>query len=785
MKNPYVIEDKVLPLIPLRGISIFPHMVIHFDVGREKSVQALEKSMMEDSLIFLCTQINPKLEEPSTDDFYHVGTIAKVKQMLKLPGGSIRVLVEGLNRGRVKKIVQTEPYFLASAEEFSYNPEELEKSQDIEAAMRLVIVDLEEYISLNSKVSSEVLYTISDIEDPGRLADVIASYVFLKQEDDQRILEAFDLYERLEILHQILQEEIELLRIEDKINQRVKKQINKIQKEYYLKEQLKAIQKELGEDDDLSGEIEEYEAKINKIKMPKEVKEKALKEVERLSRTPSHSAEVGVIRTYLDWIVELPWDKETKEKIDIKKARDILDTDHYGLKDVKERILEFIAIRKLSTSIKGPILCLVGPPGVGKTSIAKSIASSLNRNFVRMSLGGVRDEAEIRGHRRTYVGAMPGRIISSIKKAGTRNPVFLFDEIDKLANDFRGDPASALLEVLDPEQNTTFTDHFLDAPFDLSKVLFITTANTTSSIPPALLDRMEVIRISGYTEEEKLEIAKRYLLPKQMKEHGLKESHMTMSEGAIRDVINHYTREAGVRNLERNLAGICRKAAKAIVEKGKSTVRVNSGNLSGYLGAGRFRYDTVEETNQVGVANGLAWTAVGGETLSVEVTTMQGAGKTQLTGKLGEVMKESAMAGISYIRANAKELRVPPEFYKDMDIHIHVPEGAIPKDGPSAGITIATALVSALTNTPIFKDVAMTGEITLRGRVLPVGGIKEKLLAAHRMGIKKVLLPYENEKDLEDIPDKIKKKMEFVLVKSLDQVLEHALAPKGDENEDK
>ena len=785
MENPYVIEDKVLPLIPLRGISIFPHMVIHFDVGREKSVQALEKSMMDDSLILLCTQINPKLEEPTTDDFYHVGTIAKVKQMLKLPGGSIRVLVEGLNRGKVKKVVQTEPYFLAEAEEYSYNPDEIKKSQDIEAAMRLVIVDLEEYISLNSKVSSEVLFTISDIEDPGRLADVIASYVFLKQEDDQRILEAFDLYERLEVLHQILQEEIELLRIEDKINQRVRKQINKIQKEYYLKEQLKAIQKELGEDDDLSGEIEDYEAKLSKIKMPKEVKDKAMKEVERLSRTPSHSAEVGVIRTYLDWIVELPWDKETKEKIDIKKAREILDADHYGLKDVKERILEFIAIRKLSTSIKGPILCLVGPPGVGKTSIAKSIASSLNRNFVRMSLGGVRDEAEIRGHRRTYVGAMPGRIISSIKKAGTKNPVFLFDEIDKLANDFRGDPASALLEVLDPEQNTTFTDHFLDAPFDLSKVLFITTANTTSSIPPALLDRMEVIRISGYTEEEKLEIAKRYLLPKQMKEHGLKETQMTMSDGAIRDVINYYTREAGVRNLERNLAGICRKAAKTIVEKNKKIVRINSGNLSGYLGAGRYRYDTVEEKDQIGVANGLAWTAVGGETLSVEVTTMQGTGKTQLTGKLGEVMKESAMAGISFIRANAERLNVPMDFHKDMDIHIHVPEGAIPKDGPSAGITIAIALISALSNTPVYKDVAMTGEITLRGRVLPVGGIKEKLLAAHRMGIKKVLIPFENEKDLEEIPDKIKKKMEFVLVKNLDEVLLHALVAKGDDDENK
>lgn len=783
MNNPYIIEEKKIPLIPLRGISIFPHMVIHFDVGREKSVQALEKSMMDDSLIMLCTQINPKVEEPAFDDFYHVGTMAKVKQMLKLPGGSIRVLVEGINRGKVKSLSQEEPYFEAVADIYSYDSEELEKSQDIEAAMRLVIEDLEEYIGLNPKVSSEVIYTISDIEDPGRLADVIASYIFLKQEDDQKILQTFDFFQRLEILHEILQREIELLRIEEKINQRVKKQINKVQKEYYLKEQLKAIQKELGEDDSFSGEIDEYQSKIKKIKMPKEVKDKALKEVERLAKMSPHSAEVGVIRTYLDWIVDLPWDKETKEKIDIKKAREILDNDHYGLNDVKERILEFIAIRKLTNSIKGPILCLVGPPGVGKTSIARSIASSLNRKFVRMSLGGVRDEAEIRGHRRTYVGSMPGRIISSIKKAGTRNPVFLFDEIDKLASDFRGDPASALLEVLDPEQNSTFTDHFLEAPFDLSKVMFITTANTTSTIPPALLDRMEVIRISGYTEEEKLQIAKRYLLPKQMKEHGLKDSQIKVSDAALKGVINYYTREAGVRNLERNVANLCRKAAKKIVEEGKKSVSINAGNITGYLGTKKFRYDKLEEKNQIGVANGLAWTAVGGETLSVEVTTMKGTGKTQLTGKLGDVMKESAMAGISYVRANAERLEISPDFYKDVDIHIHVPEGAIPKDGPSAGITIATAVISALTERPILREVAMTGEITLRGRVLPVGGIKEKLLAAHRMGIQKVLLPIDNNKDLEEIPDKIKKKMEFVLVENLDQVLEHALE-KGGKDED-
>lgn len=774
----YIIENKTLPLIPLRGISVFPHMIIHFDVGRDKSIQALDKAMLDDSLILLCTQINPKVDDPGVDEFYQVGTVAKVKQMLKLPGGSLRVLVEGINRGRILKVTKEEPYFEAEIEELTYDPESIVKDKDIEAAMRLVVNDLEEYISLNNKVSSEVLIAISDIEDPGRLADVISSYIFLKQEDDQKILEAFDFYERLEILHGILQQEIELLKIEDKINQRVKRQINKIQKEYYLKEQLKAIQKELGEDDEVLEEVEEYKVKIEKAKMPKEAREKALKEVDRLIKMSPHSAETGVIRTYLDWMVELPWNKESKEKVDIKRARNILNEDHYGLEDVKERILEFIAIRKLTNSMKGPILCLVGPPGVGKTSIARSIARALNREFVRMSLGGVRDEAEIRGHRRTYVGAMPGRIISSIRKAGTKNPVFLFDEIDKLSSDYRGDPASGLLEVLDPEQNTTFTDHFLDVAFDLSKVLFITTANTTASIPAPLLDRMEVIRISGYTEEEKLQIALNYLLPKQIKEHGLTKEKLIISDATIRSIINNYTREAGVRNLERNIANVCRKAAKRIVEENLKLVRINAGSLPNYLGAHKYRFDVVDEKNQIGVANGLAWTAVGGETLSIEVNTMKGTGKIQLTGKLGDVMKESAMAGISYIRSNSQFLDIETDFYKDMDIHIHVPEGAIPKDGPSAGITIATAVISALSNTPIHRDVAMTGEITLRGRVLPVGGIKEKVLAANRMGIKKVLIPVENDKDLEEIPDKIKKKMEFVLVKDMEEVLRHALEMK-------
>lgn len=762
---------------------MFPHMVVHFDIGRDKSIKALEKAMMDDSEILLCTQKDPKVNEPSIDDFYHTGTIAKVKQMLKLPGGSIRVLVEGVNRGKVIDIIQEEPYFITEVEELKYEEEDIEKDSTTEAAMRLVVNDFEEYISYNDRISSEILITITDIEDPGRLADVIASYIYLKPEDDQKILESFDFYERLELLHIMLQEEIEVLKIEDQINQRVKKQINKVQKEYYLKEQIKAIQKELGQDDDIIVEAEEYEEKINGIKMPKEVKEKAMKEVERLLRLSSHSPETGVIRTYLDWIIDLPWNKETKDKIDIKKSRDILNEEHYGLTDVKERILEFIAIKKLTNSMKGPIICLVGPPGVGKTSIARSIAKSLNKKFVRMSLGGVRDEAEIRGHRRTYIGSMPGSIINSMKKAGTKNPVFLFDEIDKLSSDYRGDPASALLEVLDPEQNVTFTDHYLDVPFDLSKVLFITTANTTATIPGPLLDRMEVIRISGYTEEEKLQIALNHLLPKQIKEHGLSEDNLIVSESAVRSIINNYTREAGVRNLERNIANICRKSAKRIVEENKKKIRINNNNLSNYLGAEKYRFDTLEEENQIGVANGLAWTAVGGETLSVEVNSMKGTGKIQLTGKLGDVMKESAMAAISYIRANSNTLGIEENFHKEMDIHIHVPEGAIPKDGPSAGITIATAVISALSNRPIKREVAMTGEITLRGRVLPVGGIKEKVLAANRMGIKKVLLPLENEKDLEEIPDKIRRKMKFVPVKNMEQVIEQALIERVDKNE--
>lgn len=777
----YKSETRTIPLIPLRGLSIFPYMVLHFDVGRDKSINALEEAMVNDSLVFLSSQKEASVDIPGPNDFYHIGTICKIKQMLKLPGDTIRVLVEGINRGKIKDIIQEEPYFEVEIEEIIFE-EEIKKDQKTEALMRMILESFEEYAGVGNKISTDVLLSVTEIKEPGRLADVIASYVYLSPENKQKILEALHPYERLEILEVILRQEIDILKLEEKISQRVKKQINKVQREYYLKEQLKAIQHELGEDEDILDEVEKYKDKINEIDMPEEVKEKALKEADRLMKVSASSAEAGVIRSYLDWIIELPWDNETEDTVDIKNSRKVLDEDHYGLTDVKERILEFLAIRELAGSLKGPILCLVGPPGVGKTSIARSIGTALNRKFVRMSLGGVRDEAEIRGHRRTYVGAIPGRIISSIKKVGSKNPVFLFDEIDKLSGDFRGDPASALLEVLDPEQNSTFTDHFLEVPFDLSKVMFITTANSTSTIPGPLLDRMEVIRISGYTEEEKLEIASRYLLPKQMKDHGLKEKNLQLSNNTIREIITKYTREAGVRNLEREIANVCRKTAKKIVEEKVSSVRINSTNLQKYLGIPRFSYDVINEEHQVGIARGLAWTTVGGDTLSIEVTPMKGTGKLQLTGKLGDVMKESAMAGISFIRSRVEEFKIEDNFYKDKDIHIHVPEGAIPKDGPSAGITMATAVISALSNIPVSRNVAMTGEITLRGRVLPVGGIKEKVLAAHRAGITKVLLPWDNKKDIEEIPEKVRRKIEFVFVKTMDEVLDHALVKEDGSN---
>ncbi|HZK37387.1 MAG TPA: endopeptidase La [Clostridia bacterium] len=764
---------RKLPLIPLRGITVFPYMIMHFDIGREASINALEEAMVNDQLIFLASQKKAEINEPTPDDFYKVGTVSKIKQMLKLPGDTIRILVEGISRAKIANILQEDPHFVVEVIE---QVDQMEITKDIEtdALMRSVINAFTEYIEVDNKISPEILLNISEIDMPGRLADTIASNIILNPDKRQEVLEAFDPKLRLETLYRILLEEIQILEIEQKINERVKKQINKVQKEYYLREQLKAIQKELGEDENIVEEVDEYRQELKKLKLSKELNEKIEREINRLSKLAPSSAETGVIRNYIDWALNLPWNKETKDTLDIKKSARILDEDHYGLEKVKERILEYLAIRQLSKTMKGPILCLVGPPGVGKTSVAKSIARSLDRKFARMSLGGVRDEAEIRGHRRTYVGAIPGRIITSIRQVKSKNPVFLFDEVDKLASDFRGDPASALLEVLDPEQNHDFTDHYLEFPFSLSKVMFITTANNVDTIPKPLLDRMEVIRIAGYTEEEKLKIAEIHLLPKQIREHGLKEENLKVSKKAIRDIINYYTREAGVRNLERQLANLCRKTAKRLVGEKITSVNITPGNLKRYLGNPIYRYEMANAKDEVGIVRGLAWTPVGGDTLSVEVTPMQGDGELVLTGQLGDVMKESAKAGISYIRSKVDDLKINPDFHKDMDIHIHIPEGAIPKDGPSAGVAMATAVISALTGTPVYKDVAMTGEITLRGRILPIGGVKEKVLAANRAGIKKVILPVDNEKDIEDIPENVKRKLEFVFAEHMDDVLKHA-----------
>lgn len=774
MNKNYEIEIKTLPMIPLRGMHIFPGMVIHFDVGREKSINALEESMVNDSIIFLTTQKDASTEIPTEEDYFEYGVVCKIKQMLKMPGDNIRVLVEGLNRGKINNIISDEDYIEVEIE--SYIEKDMdEASEKMEAIMRMVKESFESYTTINTKIPDDAIISVNEVEEPHRLSDVIVSYIFLKSSDKQTLLETLDPYERLEKLQVLLKQEIEVIKLEETINKRVKKQINELQKEYYLKEQMKAIQKELGEDEDLGDEVEEYLKQIKKAKMPKEAKEKAEKEAKRLLKINQASPEAGVIRTYLDWLIGLPWNKSTKDNKDIKKARKVLEDDHYGLEDVKERILEFLAVRQLNQNMKSPIICLVGPPGVGKTSIAKSIARALNRKFIRFSLGGVRDEAEIRGHRRTYIGAIPGRIISNISKVKYNNPVFLFDEVDKIANDFRGDPASALLEVLDPEQNSTFTDHYLETSFDLSKVMFITTANTTSTIPRPLLDRMEVIEISGYTAEEKFNIGKKYLIPKQYKEHGLTEKDIIISDNALKEVIEKYTRESGVRELERNIGNIIRKAAVKIVEKNKGKVVVNVNSLEKYLGIPKYEYERAYEKDQIGIATGLAWTRVGGETLFIEVNLMNGEGKLELTGQLGDVMKESAKASLSYVRAHLDKYNIDEKFYKKKDIHVHVPEGAIPKDGPSAGITMATALLSALTNRPVNKQVAMTGEITLRGRVLPIGGVKEKVLAANRAGIKKVLLPKRNEKDMNKIPKKVKKDLEIVLVDNMDEVIKHAL----------
>ncbi|MBS5787306.1 MAG: endopeptidase La [Clostridioides difficile] len=787
MEENYTKVEHELPLIPLRGLSIFPYMILNFDIGRELSLKALDEAMLGEDLIFLTSQKEADVDEPTEEDFYHVGTICKVKQMIRLPGDTVRVLVEGVSRGKVKELNQDEGYFKAVVEEIIYNnkDEDAETEAEIEAFVRNVFDSFEDYINIGNRVSPEILISLADIDDVDRYIDTIASNIYLKPNQKQQILEEFDIKKRLELIYSILLEEIDILKIEKKITLRVKKQMNKVQKEYYLREQLRAIQKELGEEEDINSEAEEYREKLSKLKVPKATREKISKEIDKFSKISPMSPDVSVSRNYLDTIFSLPWSKETKDKLDIKKAKDILDEDHYGLEKVKERILEYLAVRKLSKTHKGPIICLVGPPGVGKTSIVKSIAKSLNKNFVRLSLGGVRDEAEIRGHRRTYVGSIPGRIINGVKEAQTKNPVFLLDEIDKMAADYKGDPASAMLEVLDPEQNKDFVDHYLEIPFDLSKILFITTANSLSNIPRPLLDRMEIIEVTGYIEEEKVNIAKQYLIPKQIKEHALKEVFIKMDEGAIREIINHYTREAGVRTLERTIGKICRKVAKRYVEDPTlEGVKITKDNVEEYLGKDIFRYQLADKEAHIGLVNGLAWTEVGGVTLEVEVNVLKGKGQIVLTGKLGDVMKESARTAISYIRSIADKYNINPDFYKDNDIHIHIPEGAVPKDGPSAGITMALAVISALTKRAVPGNIAMTGEITLRGRVLAVGGVKEKLLAAHRAGITKVLLPKECEADLEEIPDNVKEKMEFVLVEHMEEVLEQALMKSGvkDEN---
>ncbi|MBG9840326.1 MULTISPECIES: endopeptidase La [Bacillus cereus group] len=765
-------NERIVPLLPLRGVLVYPTMVLHLDVGRDKSIQALEQAAMDENIIFLAMQKEMNIDDPKEDDIYSVGTVAKVKQMLKLPNGTLRVLVEGLHRAEVVKFIEEENVVQVSIKTIT---EEVEADLEEKALMRTLLEHFEQYIKVSKKVSNETFATVADVEEPGRLADLIASHLPIKTKQKQEILEIISVKERLHTLISIIQDEQELLSLEKKIGQKVKRSMERTQKEYFLREQMKAIQTELGDKEGKGGEVEELREKIEQSGMPEETMKAALKELDRYEKLPASSAESGVIRNYMDWLLALPWTEATEDMIDLAHSEEILNKDHYGLEKVKERVLEYLAVQKLTNSLKGPILCLVGPPGVGKTSLARSIATSLNRNFVRVSLGGVRDESEIRGHRRTYVGAMPGRIIQGMKKAKTVNPVFLLDEIDKMSNDFRGDPSAALLEVLDPEQNHNFSDHYIEEPYDLSKVMFVATANTLSSIPGPLLDRMEIISIAGYTELEKVHIAREHLLPKQLKEHGLRKGNLQVRDEALLEIIRYYTREAGVRTLERQIAKVCRKAAKIIVTAERKRIVVTEKNVVDLLGKHIFRYGQAEKTDQVGMATGLAYTAAGGDTLAIEVSVAPGKGKLILTGKLGDVMKESAQAAFSYIRSRAEELQIDSNFHEKNDIHIHVPEGAVPKDGPSAGITMATALISALTGIPVSKEVGMTGEITLRGRVLPIGGLKEKTLSAHRAGLTKIILPAENEKDLDDIPESVKENLTFVLASHLDEVLEHAL----------
>ena len=766
-------EFVELPMIPLRGLSVFPNMVLHFDIGREKSINALEKAMVNNQYIFLSSQMDENTDLPTPDDFYKIGTVGKIKQMLKLPGDSIRVLVEGLSRGIIDEVLFEVPYFKCRVK--LLQDEELEPDSEAEALMRTVLGSFDEYINIDQNMAPEVFASVVTLESPGRMADMIASHLEIKIEDKQVILETLDQKERLRKLNDILRKEIEIMTIEQDISTKVKSQINQNQREYYLREQLRAIQEELGGVEEIEDEVADFRAKLAELNLDEKITAKVEKEISIFAKMQPSSAEATVSRTYIETILELPWNNMSEDNIDLVKAEKILNEDHYGLDKVKERVLEYLAVIRLSESLKGPILCLVGPPGTGKTSIAKSVTRSIGREFVRMSLGGVRDEAEIRGHRRTYIGAIPGRIINSIKECGTKNPVFLFDEVDKIGADYKGDPASALLEVLDPEQNKDFTDHFLEVPFDLSKVMFITTANTTETIPRPLLDRMEVIEVSGYTEEEKLKIAQKYLVPKQIKENGLTKDNIAFTKTGLRTIIDYYTRESGVRNLEREIGTLCRRVARQYVTGNEEKVSLNAAKVEELLGKKKYHLDKIRNKKEVGVSTGLAWTIVGGVTLFIETTVVPGTGKIVLTGQLGDVMQESAKTGISYIRSVADKLGIDEDFYKDKDLHLHIPEGATPKDGPSAGVTMCVSLISTLTGIPVRKDVAMTGEITLRGKVLPVGGIREKVMAAHRAGIRKVLLPKDNEPDIADIPETVRNEMEFVLLNDVNDALKEVL----------
>jgi ATP-dependent Lon protease len=763
---------SLYPVLPLRDIVVFPHMIVPLFVGREKSVRALEDVMKDDKQVLLATQKNAAQDDPQAEDIYTVGTIGTVLQLLKLPDGTVKVLIEGGQRARVVKFAENPSFFQSFAEVIADRDHE---GKEVEALARSVVAQFEQYIKLNKKIPPEVLVSVNQIEDPSKLADTVASHLGLKIAEKQELLETDSVVHRLERVFAFMEGEIGVLQVEKRIRSRVKRQMEKTQREYYLNEQLKAIQKELGDGDEARDELAELEQRIRKTKLSKEAREKALAEMKKLRSMSPMSAEATVVRNYLDWLLGIPWNKPTKVRHDIKAAHKVLNDDHYGLEKVKERILEYLAVQQRMKKVKGPILCLVGAPGVGKTSLGKSIARATGRNFVRMSLGGVRDEAEVRGHRRTYIGSMPGKVIQGMKKAKSSNPLFLLDEIDKLGADWRGDPSSALLEVLDPEQNSTFNDHYLEIDYDLSDVMFVTTANTLR-MPQPLLDRMELIRIPGYTEDEKIAIAKRHLLPKLFKEHGLKKGEWHVSDEALRDLIRYYTREAGVRNLERELANLARKAIKDILMKGLKRVNIAPRNLEKYAGVRRYRYGEAEQKDLVGVTTGLAWTEVGGEILSIEAVTVPGKGKVITTGKLGEVMRESVQAAESYVKSRATDFGIKPTLFERKDIHVHVPEGATPKDGPSAGVAMLTSIVSVLTGVPVRRDVAMTGEVTLRGRVLPIGGLKEKLLAALRAGVTTVLIPADNEKDLAEIPDNVKKGLKILPMNTVDDVLKAALA---------